>query len=106
MAQKKHLSMTPSSVKDFQDAAILADVPMNLSVEIGKTRIALEDVQRIGLGSCVELDALTGNAVDIKLNGTLVAEGKMIELPNGRRGVEFIEILDARMKRIRQTSVA
>lgn len=57
---------------------LLADVNLNVKVELGRTRMYVEDVLRLGEGSVVELDKLAGDPVDIYVNDCAVARGEVL----------------------------
>jgi len=59
---------------------MLKDVALDVRIELGRTRMHLEDVLRLGAGSVVPLDTLAGDAVDVLVNGQLVARGEVIVL--------------------------
>ncbi|MEM6749887.1 MAG: flagellar motor switch protein FliN [Planctomycetota bacterium] len=64
------------------DAAIglLGDVDLEVTIELGRTEMFVEDVLRLASGSVVELDKLAGDPVDVKVNGRLVARGEVLVL--------------------------
>lgn len=59
---------------------LLADVNLNVKIELGRTRMFVEDVLRLGEGSVVELDKLAGDPVDIYVNERHVARGEVLVL--------------------------
>lgn len=59
---------------------LLADVNLNVKIELGRTRMLVEDVLRLGQGSVVELDKLAGDPVDIYVNDRHVARGEVLVL--------------------------
>ena len=59
---------------------LLADVNLNVKIELGRTRMLVEDVLRLGEGSVVELDKLAGDPVDIYVNDRPVARGEVLVL--------------------------
>jgi flagellar motor switch protein FliN/FliY len=61
-----------------QDA--LLDVPLNVRIELGRTRMRLEDILRVGRGSVIPLDQLAGEPLDIYVNDRLVARGEVLIL--------------------------
>ncbi len=67
---------------DAQSAGIdlLADVDLNVKIELGRTQMLVEDVLRLGEGSVVELDKLAGDPVDVYVNDRLVARGEVLVL--------------------------
>jgi len=59
---------------------MLRDVDLNVKIELGRTRMLVEDVLRLGEGSVVELDKLAGDPVDVFVNNQLVARGEVLVL--------------------------
>ena len=59
---------------------LLKDVDLNVKIELGRTRMLIEDVLRLGEGSVVELDKLAGDPVDVFVNEQLVARGEVLVL--------------------------
>jgi len=68
---------------DFAEAGridMLGDVDLDVSIELGRTEMLVEDVLKLGPGAVVELDKLAGDPVDIHVNGRLVARGEVLVL--------------------------
>ena len=80
------------------DIALLLDIVLNLTVELGRTRMAVRDVLGLGPGAVVELDKLAGEPVDISVNGTFIAKGEVVVVDE-KFGVRVTEII-APAKRI------
>lgn len=77
------------------DLELLSDVHMNVRIELGRTRMFVEDVLRLGDGAVVELDKLAGDPVDVYVNDRKVARGEVLVL-NDNFCVRISEILDLR----------
>ncbi|MCK6454998.1 MAG: flagellar motor switch protein FliN [Phycisphaerae bacterium] len=73
---------------------LLSDVELNVSIELGRTQMLVDDVLRLGEGSVVELDKLAGDPVDVYVNDRLVARGEVLVL-NDNFCVRVSEIVDA-----------
>lgn len=73
---------------------LLKDVDVRLSVELGRTQMALKDVLALGEDSVVMLDRLTDELLDVHVNGTLIARGEIIAQGN-RFGLKIIEMIGA-----------
>ena len=71
---------------------LLADVNLNVKIELGRTRMLVEDVLRLGEGSVVELDKLAGDPVDVYVNDRPVARGEVLVL-NDNFCIRISEIL-------------
>jgi flagellar motor switch protein FliN/FliY len=63
-----------------QSLDLLNDVELNVKIELGRSRMLVEDVLRLGEGSVVELDKLAGDPVDVLVNERLVARGEVLVL--------------------------
>lgn len=74
------------------DLGLLFDVPLELSVEIGRVKIPVRDVVDLGPGSIVEIDKAAGEPVEVLLNGHLVAKGEVVVIDDNF-GVRITEIL-------------
>ena len=75
----------PNFQQVMQDAAVssidlLRDVDLNVKIELGRSRMLVEDVLKLGEGSVVELDKLAGDPVDVFVNERLVARGEVLVL--------------------------
>ena len=75
----------PNSQQVMQDAQVssielLRDVELNVKIELGRSRMLVEDVLKLGEGSVVELDKLAGDPVDVFVNDRLVARGEVLVL--------------------------
>jgi flagellar motor switch protein FliN/FliY len=73
---------------------MLKDVDLNVKIELGRTRMLIEDVLRLAEGSVVELDKLAGDPVDVYVNDQLVARGEVLVL-NDNFCVRINEIVTA-----------
>ncbi|MBD3182021.1 flagellar motor switch protein FliN [Candidatus Poribacteria bacterium] len=71
-------NMTSEPDREKSNIDILMDVPLDVSVELGRTRIAIKDMLKLGPGSVVELDKLIGEPVDLLVNGRLIARGEVV----------------------------
>lgn len=71
---------------------LLSDVNLNVKIELGRTRMLVEDVLRLGEGSVVELDKLAGDPVDVYVNDRAIARGEVLVL-NDNFCIRISEIL-------------
>lgn len=90
-AQFMPLSTTPVQVNDANIGLIL-DVPLQITVELGRTRKSIKDVLELTNGSIVELDKLAGEPVDILVNGKLLAKGEVVVIDENF-GVRITDIV-------------
>jgi flagellar motor switch protein FliN/FliY len=72
---------------------LLMDVPLKLTVELGRTSRTVKEILNLAPGSVVELDKLSGEAVDILVNEKLIAKGEVVVIDENF-GVRITEILD------------
>ncbi len=70
---------------------LLLDVPLRISVELGRTRMRIQELLELGQGSIVELERLAGEAVDIMVNGHPIALGEIVVV-NDRYAVRVVSI--------------
>ena len=70
----------------------LLDVPIDISIEIGRTKMTIGDLLSLSKGSIVELKKTAGEAVDIYVNGKLLGKGEVVVV-NERLGVRVIKIV-------------
>lgn len=73
--QKDQFSLT---AEDLKNVGIILDIPMELTVELGRTKKKINDLLRIGSGSVIKLEQLEGEPVDILINQTLIARGEVV----------------------------
>ena len=71
---------------------LLLDVPLEVTVEIGRTRLAIRDLLQLGQGSVVELAKLAGEPLDVLINGRPIARGEAV-MVNDRFGVRLTDII-------------
>jgi flagellar motor switch protein FliN/FliY len=71
---------------------LLMDVPLDLSVELGRARMTIQDLLGLGPGSVIELDKIAGEALDILVNDRLVARGEAVVV-NDKFGVRITDIV-------------
>ena len=71
---------------------LLLDVPLDLSVELGRARMTIQDLLGLGPGSVIELDKIAGEALDILVNDRLVARGEAVVV-NDKFGVRITDIV-------------
>jgi len=76
---------------DIKLDAIL-DVPVTLSMEIGRTKINIRNLLKLNQGSVVELDRLAGEPMDVLVNGTLIAQGEVVVV-NEKFGIRLTDIV-------------
>jgi flagellar motor switch protein FliN/FliY len=78
----------------------ILDIPVTLSVVIGKTKISIRNLLQLNQGSVVELDRLAGEPLDVLINGTLVAHGEVVVI-NEKFGIRLTDVVSAQ-ERVRK----
>lgn len=71
---------------------VILDVPVTMSLEIGRTRINIRNLLQLNQGSVVELDRFAGEPMDVLVNGTLVAHGEVVVV-NDKFGIRLTDII-------------
>lgn len=84
----------------MRDMEFLLDVPLELTVQLGKTRMLIKDLLQLGQGSIVELEKLAGEPMEILVNNKLVARGEVVVV-NEKFGIRLTDILSP-TERIKQ----
>lgn len=82
---------TPPPIKEVGNLSLLLDVPLEFTVELGRTRKTIKEILDLGPGAVVELDKLAGEAVDIYINGRPIAKGEVVVIDENY-GVRVTEI--------------
>jgi flagellar motor switch protein FliN/FliY len=95
---------TPGSAVPGREQRLdmVLDIPVTLSMELGRTRMCIRDLLRLNQGSVVKLDRPAGEPLDILVNGCLIARGEVVVV-NERFGVRITDIVspEERVKRLR-----
>lgn len=90
-----------SVVGNLQDIDLIMDIPVKLTVELGRTRMTIKELLRLTQGSVVALDGLAGEPLDILINGYLIAQGEVVVVAD-KYGVRITDIItpSERMRRL------
>ncbi|HEX8988921.1 MAG TPA: flagellar motor switch protein FliN [Rhodocyclaceae bacterium] len=83
------------------DFDLILDIPVNLTVELGRTKISIRNLLQLAHGSVVELDGLAGEPMDVLVNGTLIAQGEVVVV-NDKFGIRLTDIItpQERMRKV------
>ena len=83
------------------DLNMILDIPVQLTVELGRTKIPIKNILQLAQGSVVELDALAGEPMDVLVNGYLIAQGEVVVV-NDKFGIRLTDIVtpSERMRRL------
>ena len=71
---------------------VILDIPVTISLEIGRTKINIRNLLQLNQGSVVELDRMAGEPLDVLVNGTLIAHGEVVVV-NEKFGVRLTDII-------------
>lgn len=80
----------PSSTHN--DIEMILDIPVKMTVELGRTKIAIRNLLQLAQGSVVELDGLAGEPMDVLVNGCLIAQGEVVVV-NDKFGIRLTDII-------------
>lgn len=89
MEEKKQAGKGTGDVKNLE---FLLDIPLQLSVEVGRTKILIKELLELQEGSVVELDKLAGEPLDVYVNDRLVARGEAV-LVNEKFGIRLTDVV-------------
>jgi len=83
------------------DLDLILDIPVTLTVELGRTKIPIKHILQLAQGSVIELDALAGEPMDVLVNGCLIAQGEVVVV-NEKFGIRLTDIVtpSERMRRL------
>lgn len=71
---------------------VILDVPVDISMEIGRTKITIRNLMKLNQGSVIELDRLAGEPMDVLVNGTLIAHGEVVVV-NDKFGIRLTDVI-------------
>lgn len=94
-------SQGAGSSGEFNDINMVLDIPVQLSVELGRTKVPIKYILQLGQGSVVELDALAGEPMDVLVNGYLIAQGEVVVV-NDKFGIRLTDVVtpSERLRRV------
>lgn len=82
----------PNSSSTHNDVDFILDIPVQLTVELGRTKIAIKNLLQLAQGSVVELAGLAGEPMDVLVNGCLIAQGEVVVV-NEKFGIRLTDII-------------
>ncbi|MBV8617585.1 MAG: flagellar motor switch protein FliN [Curvibacter sp.] len=90
-----------SSDPPLNDINMVLDIPVQLSVELGRTKVPIKYILQLAQGSVVELDALAGEPMDVLVNGYLIAQGEVVVV-NDKFGIRLTDVVtpSERLRRV------
>jgi len=81
-----------ASKTDFSKLKMILDIPLKVSVELGRTKMLVNDLLQLGQGSVIELDKIAGEPMEILINDKLVAMGEVVVV-NEKFGVRLTDVV-------------
>jgi flagellar motor switch protein FliN/FliY len=94
--KEENIVMTPEDSRlartDFSKLKMILDVPLKVSVELGRTKMLVNDLLQLGQGSVIELDKIAGEPMEILINDKLVAMGEVVVV-NEKFGVRLTDVV-------------
>ncbi|HEB77385.1 MAG TPA: flagellar motor switch protein FliN [Methylothermaceae bacterium] len=102
LEQEENVGQVLQQQEDNVNLDVILDIPVTLSMEIGRTRISIRNLLQLNQGSVVELDRLAGEPMDVLVNGTLIAHGEVVVV-NDKFGIRFTDVISPaeRVRRLR-----
>lgn len=91
-AEFDNLSSQPVHGSGEANLDVILDIPVTLSMEIGRTEITINNLLQLGQGSVVELDRLAGEPMDVMVNGTLIAHGEVVVVDD-KFGIRLTDVI-------------
>lgn len=97
-AQKAEIDDLEEGLGSGEDEEInlelILDVPVTIAMEIGRTNISIRNLLKLSQGSVIELDRMAGEAMDVMVNGTLIAHGEVVVV-NEKFGIRLTDVISA-----------
>lgn len=92
---------SPLNASDEVNLDVILDVPVTISMEIGRTQINIRNLLQLNQGSVVELERFAGEPLDVLVNGTLIAHGEVVVI-NDKFGIRLTDVISPseRVKRL------
>lgn len=81
-----------TSGNTHNDIDFILDIPVQLTVELGRAKIAIKNLLQLAQGSVVELDGLAGEPMDVLVNGCLIAQGEVVVV-NDKFGIRLTDVI-------------
>jgi flagellar motor switch protein FliN/FliY len=91
----------PGSATAHNDLDMILDIPVQLTVELGRTKMPIKNLLQLAQGSVVELAGMAGEPLDVLINGFLIAQGEVVVV-NDKLGIRLTDIItpSERLRRI------
>jgi flagellar motor switch protein FliN len=88
----KEFGSKDSPIETKQDIDFILDIPVQMTVELGRTKITIKNLLQLAQGSVVELDGLAGEPMEVLINGFLIAQGEVVVV-NEKFGIRMTDII-------------
>ncbi len=95
-------SASPITDDERRKLDTIMDIPVTISMEVGRSKISIRNLLQLNQGSVVELDRLAGESLDVLVNGTLIAHGEVVVV-NDKFGIRLTDVISQteRIKKLR-----
>jgi flagellar motor switch protein FliN/FliY len=94
LAAWQNLAPSAAPVTNEANLDTILDIPVTISMEIGRARISIRNLLQLNQGSVVELNRLAGEPLDVLVNGTLIAHGEVVVV-NEKFGIRLTDVISA-----------
>ncbi|MGN1393915.1 MAG: flagellar motor switch protein FliN [Succinivibrionaceae bacterium] len=91
---------TPLSEEEKEKLDAIMDIPITISMEVGRAQISIRNLLQLNQGSVVELERVAGEALDVLVNGTLIAHGEVVVV-NDKFGIRLTDVI-SQIERIKK----
>ncbi|GHB62358.1 flagellar motor switch protein FliN [Psychrosphaera saromensis] len=103
-AELEELQDTSATLNEDESRKLetILDIPVNISMEVGRSKISIRNLLQLNQGSVVELDRVAGEPLDVLVNGTLIAHGEVVVV-NDKFGIRLTDVISQieRIKKLR-----
>lgn len=100
VANLDELSESGNETYDQGKLDTILDIPVNISMEVGRSSISIRNLLQLNQGSVVELDRVAGEPLDVLVNGTLIAHGEVVVV-NDKFGIRLTDVI-SQIERIKK----
>ncbi|MDT0593817.1 flagellar motor switch protein FliN [Glaciecola petra] len=94
------LTEAPMAAGEDKKLDTILDIPVTISMEVGRTNISIRNLLQLNQGSVVELDRVAGEPLDVLVNGTLIAHGEVVVI-NDKFGIRLTDVI-SQVERIKK----
>ncbi|NQZ08801.1 MAG: flagellar motor switch protein FliN [Algicola sp.] len=93
---------SPITIEEKRKLDTILDIPVTISMEVGRSSISIRNLLQLNQGSVVELDRVAGEPLDVMINGTLIAHGEVVVV-NDKFGIRLTDVISQteRIKKLR-----